>query len=484
MKKVLFLLLVFLCILPVWAFEFVPLLDYPRHLLVAFEMKNILAGVPSGFFELNAFGVPNSLGHWLLVLLDFFLPVAIAGKVFLSIEIALFVFGAKYLFDSLNKKGNMLWLFGIVFVYGVFFVLGFLNFVLGLALAFFVLGYWERNIENMNKGKTAVLAGLTLLVYLSHIAAFFSLFFVAAVAAFFYFEKKAKAVAAILPFVPALAAFAFFACAGNGGSELFPLVWSSPLQTVNDFLFALSMTPNLFGLAAMFLAVFAFYIAAVERLLEKKGRRLVFRGNKRAALFLALAPGLCLFALLPSLAGEHWPINARLPLLLFMVAAAVVAEPKKKAFRKLFGLLVFFAAVFSIAGAWLFFADAQAGIGDFVSGIPLVEKNSRLLPLNNCFELGFPPANQHSYAYYLIEKGGFAPYLGLGGMFPLKYKEGLSAVAAPRECFPEEYSDKRHAKHFDYVLSFGEAGKSEAEIGKSFEKVFEKGLFALYRKKG
>ncbi len=492
MSPKLFALFVLLCIAPVWVFEFVPLTDYPRHLLIAHVIKNGGRGF-EGFFELNLLAVPNSLGHFLIAALNFFMPIFVAGKVFLSVLIALFAFGTRYFFGSLNKRNNWLPFFAVVFLFTVPFVAGFINFLLAVSISFFALGYWARNIEKAffasqkSLGKKclremAILSALGLLVFLSHLMVFFFLFFITAVAAFFYFNKPKAIVASISHFALAFAAAAlfFFATASNDSSFL-PITWSNLWHKWDDFWFLLAPIGNDLGRASMVFAFLALGAAACELFLVKKSKRIHFRGHIKAGFFASVVFGLLLSLLLPSWMGSYGFITSRLALFLLFISIAIVGEPQKKLVKTIFIPLVGLAAVCAVASAFLFFSQQQQGIADHVSATNLVEMDSRLLPLSD-WDASFFPSWLHSYCYYLIEKGGVAPYIGLTKMWPIDYKDESFKIAPPA-WQTWRYSNESHAKNFDYVLAYGDRAGYQLELDKGFEKIFEKGLFALYKKK-
>jgi len=530
MNAKLFLFFVLLCIAPAWIFEFVPLVDYPRHLFIAHVAKNPASF--AGFFELNPLGVPNSMCYPILIALNFFMPLAIAGKVLLSITIALFVFGVKYLSDSLGNGKSWSPLFGVILLFTLSFVIGFVNFLIGTGISFFALGYWARNAGCGSARKKIILSVLLLMVYFAHLMAFSSLFFITAAAAFFYFQNAKKAFFSLLPFAPALAAFAlFFLAAGGAVSDFSPVIWQVVGQKLRNFLFLLSPVSNGFGNVSLLLALFAastaaiclffetMYSAAFKRFGEKSFTKLrktncfakwlmrwntcvknhlishrihsvvfnkslkkpAFRKNMRAALAAALAPGVLLFLLLPNSAGTYWPIDSRLAFFLVAYGAILLRQPKKQFCRRIFDLLLTLGALAAIAGVFMFFSQSQQEIGEYVSGISLVEENSRLLPLIE-WDNGFLPVNLHSDSYYLIEKGGVSPYFTLTKMFPIAYA-GNSYTIAPVQLSPQTYDNNAHAKHFDYVIAYGSREKYEKEIEKSFEKIFENRGLALYKKK-
>ena len=480
MNQKFFALFVLLCIAPVWVFEFVPLTDYPRHLLIAHVIKNGGRGVEN-FFELNLLAVPNSLGHFLIAALNFFVPIFVAGKVFLSVLIGLFAFGTQYFFGSLNKRNNWLPFFAVVFLFTAPFAAGLINFLLAMSISFFALGYWARNIERLRKREMAILSALVLLVFLSHLMAFFFLFFITAVAAFFSFNKPKAVVASISHFALAFAVSAlfFFATARNDSSFL-PITWSNLWQKWNDFWCLLAPIGNDFGRAAMLFAFLAFSAAACELFWVKKSKRIHFRGCIKAGFFASVVFGLLLSLLLPSWMGSYGFITSRLALFLLFISIAIVGEPQKNFFKKIFIPLVGLAAVCAVASAFLFFSQQQQGIADHVSATNLVEMDSRLLPLSD-WDASFFPSWLHSYCYYLIEKGGVAPYIGLTKMWPIDYKDESFKIAPPQQQ-TWRYSNESHAQNFDYVLAYGDRAGYQLELDKGFEKIFEKGLFALYKK--
>ncbi len=146
------------------------MLDAPAHLYNAkllYEMlfkHNIAIGQ---WYSFNNLIVPNWTGHALLVFLLIFFNALWAQKIFILLYLLIFPFSFRYLISS--TKGNIaISYFAFPFAFSFFFFLGFFNFLIGLPIMFFAMGYW---IENLNLVKFKFFAVLTLfsvLIYLSH----------------------------------------------------------------------------------------------------------------------------------------------------------------------------------------------------------------------------------------------------------------------------------------------------------------------------
>src|SRR6202166_1968254 len=131
---------------PIWIVAFPPLLDYPNHLARAF----VLAHLNDSHFSFQQFyradwGAYPYLGmDASLAVLGRVLPIETAGRVYLSLCLLALPAAAWFFLRQAQPAAEAAFLWALLIAYNVFFLEGFLNFDLSLAVGFFSLGLWLR----------------------------------------------------------------------------------------------------------------------------------------------------------------------------------------------------------------------------------------------------------------------------------------------------------------------------------------------------
>jgi putative flippase GtrA len=169
--RVLFAVLLVLHVVPIWLVPYFPTQDGPLH------VENVLALLQrAGSPLLQAWYLPN-LGvqpNWLTqALLAALLGVAtpvVAEKAILTGYTVLFPLA----FRAVTPRGTRGWwaaLLAFPFVHAFPFHMGFWNFTYGVALALLAAGFFLRTRGRLGPGRWAVLAALSVLLYLAHLVA-------------------------------------------------------------------------------------------------------------------------------------------------------------------------------------------------------------------------------------------------------------------------------------------------------------------------
>jgi len=153
----------------IWAFRFVPSIDYPNWLLEArvISQYGTAANPFSTCYEILAAPIPNGGFVLPVALLATFLPIEIAGKIVLST----YVIGLPLAIRSfLRSIGNtsLVWTIAILLLFNVSFVFGNFSFLLGLCLLFTVLAYAERRKGRFTNRTAVAFLALTIAVFLAH----------------------------------------------------------------------------------------------------------------------------------------------------------------------------------------------------------------------------------------------------------------------------------------------------------------------------
>lgn len=162
------LILAAMLLAPIWIAAFPPLLDYPNHLARAF----VLAHLNDSHFSFQQFyradwGAYPYLGmDASLAVLGRLFSIETAGRVFLSL-CALALPGAAWFFlRQAQPEAEAASLWSLLIAFNVFFLEGFLNFDLSLAVGFLTLGLWLRWLAKPGTGRwIAALAAFTALYF-------------------------------------------------------------------------------------------------------------------------------------------------------------------------------------------------------------------------------------------------------------------------------------------------------------------------------
>jgi hypothetical protein len=145
-----------------------PCVDYAQHLALADVARRLLSpGAPEhALFELNLFTY-YGLVHLLLATLSLVLPIEIAGKVVLGGALALMAGATWRLLRALGRPVEYAALFvPMLFSFSVSW--GFLNYLVGLAVAFAALSEVARQVQAPSRRGTVTLAALSVVCAMTH----------------------------------------------------------------------------------------------------------------------------------------------------------------------------------------------------------------------------------------------------------------------------------------------------------------------------
>jgi hypothetical protein len=167
-----FVLLLALSLLPIWAFAFFPSQDGPSHVHNAAVLAEYARADRTAFHEYYFLKLqlePNLLGHLILAALILIFPALTAEKLLLSGYVVLLVVAARYAVGVLRPDARWLALLAFPLVYNYALHMGFYNYVLSLGLYMLAVGYWIRYQAAFTSGRALVWGGLLLLLYSAHL---------------------------------------------------------------------------------------------------------------------------------------------------------------------------------------------------------------------------------------------------------------------------------------------------------------------------
>ena len=315
-----FIILLVLTCSPIWSVEYFVNQDGSGHLHTASLIGQLLAGndITANFYAFNSISVPNSSGHWvLLLLLQFFSPFTVT-KIFVTLSYSMFVGGAGWLRYRIvgNNGVKTSLLIGAAMGFNWLWLVGFYNFMLGVIVMMFTLPFFYRRRERFGVLDTILLSLLFTIAYLSHIVGFLVLagsIFVLIV--FTPGVRKIKtallASVALLPVFPLAIKFKSLSEGGSGFAPVWRSLdnpyslasWIHQVRVVDPFIIIsrkaipfIAETSNVFAVFTPTLWLFvAFSCLAIASIYYYRLQPESFKGHFAFFVLVAGALGLALF---------------------------------------------------------------------------------------------------------------------------------------------------------------------------------------------
>jgi hypothetical protein len=249
---VFYLLLIVFCCAPVWSVEYFINQDGSAHLYSSYILLELLNGNPQmgEYFAFNSISVPNSSGHWLMVmLLNFFSPFVVT-KIIVTFTFAGLVGALGWLrYKTVGIEGvRTSFLLGAAIGFNWLWLCGFYNFLIGVCCFVLTVGLFYGWLEKMNWRRAIVLGFLFLMAYFSHIVSFAILagsVFLLIFAAEKQFIKRNLICffVALLPVLPLVLLYktvsqggGFYPVWRNLENPFSPVSWFMQLRTADSFI--------------------------------------------------------------------------------------------------------------------------------------------------------------------------------------------------------------------------------------------------------
>jgi hypothetical protein len=448
-------------LVPVWAVEYFPSQNGPWHLLVSKMLRDYHdpALNYSAYYQHSWHAIPHLLHTVLVSVLSHVMPLMIANKVMISVNLILFPLSVFYLLSAIDRRQAILGYASFLFVYNGPLLRGYHDYSLGVPLVLLGFAYWWKNRDALSMKHRAVLATLAVLIYFSHI---FNLgvLGLAIVLTTAWERRSIRAVlgTAWLFIVPAvlLAEYTWYTANQAKWFVESELVFMAPHRSAEWFFRSYFLTLS-----------HTVYIATVGVLLAWS--HLVFRGlasswrrwkSGRAPAAVAFVLPVLLVVLTAmyfvapyKFFGWHY-VNVRFVPYVLVVALACAVKVGYRRGRT-FAASMAVAAFACYAVLTYQFIRANDTIKEYVSGVGIVETDKTLLPVSfDSLEIGEVSPVAHAYDYYQIERGG-ANGRGIGTfntLTPLVYRSGRTF---PRLRLRGLDQLQAVSRAYDYVLLWG-----------------------------
>lgn len=455
-------------LLPIWYVAFPPLLDYPNHLARAFVLQHLHDPAYNfGKYYRADWGLYPYLGmDAALAVLCRIFPIETAGRVLLSL-CALALPAATWLFLGEIDPGSDAkapWVLLIAF--NVFFLEGFVNFDLGLAVALAALALWLRWLKNRGNARWLTLLAAFTALYFVHLLGFaIAALVMAAYLALSKASWRDWARSGALG-LPGVAAYLYSSRVGLGAQAV-------AFRTLDDKLDSLGMflhgyLPALDWIALGALA--AYFFAAVWRNPE-------FRVNWR---WLGVAAFLfALFWAIPYQWGESSDLDVRvLPVVFVAILASVRVGRRGKALAAV-PLVVFAAWMVSVTRH---FASEQTELAGLARSFDAVPRNALVFPIVEGDQDPIERPFTHFWAYGVIRRGWYSPYLAdIPGQTPMRIVRDLYTSDGFWDLTYDQPPDWAQVQEdYDYVWAYG-VPRYSAPLAAIGDRVYSFGALEVYR---
>ncbi len=453
---------------PIWSAAFPPLLDYPNHLARSFVLAHLSdpAFAFSRFYRADWGAYPYLGMDASLAVFGRLFPIETAGRVFLSL-CALALPGAAWFFlRQVNPDEDATALWALLIACNVFFLEGFLNFDLSLAVGFLALGFWLRWIAKHNIARwAAALAAFTAL-YFTHLLGF---------------GIAGLVVAGYLAFTPrplrdwiwsgalALPGVAFYLHSSRVGLSAQKIVFhgfEEKLDSLGMILHGYSPMLDLISLAALA----AWFLAAWWRNPE-------FRWNGR---WLAIAGFLfVLFWAIPWMWGEGSDLDIRVLPVLFVVLLATVRVGKRAKWLAAIPLVLFAARTVNMTQH---FAAAQTELAGLARSFEAVPRGALVLPVVEGDQDPIERPFTHFWAYGVIGRGWFSPYLmDTPGETPMRIiHDSYTPDGFWNHVYDEPPDWKQVQSDYEYVWAY-DVPRFSAALAGIGDPIYSFGALEVYR---
>jgi hypothetical protein len=454
-KALLGALLATLLLLPLWIVRYPPLLDYPDHLARAFIIVHLHdPAYQFSNFYFTEWGPYPYLGMDLsLVGLQQLLPAEVAGRVLLSICVILVPMAGWWFLRQANPGHDGLALWTLLLSYDPFFLYGFVNFQLGLALCFFTLGLWLRYLRKPSTLLWVAALALATCVYFTHLIAFGITGFVALMYSLAQRLRHRQILWSSGLFVPGVSMFFVWHISPFKGEEIqFHTLPQKFLAAHAELLHGYSHRLELLTLWVIVVCIFAAWFGNRE-----------FHWNRTWLIVFFAMVGL--YLALPNEIGDIWLIDVRLIPALFLLLLGVAKLGRRQRVLALVAMVLFGMRTVDIVRN---FTSQQSMLLNTEDAIQMLPRNIRLLPIINVDIVNDDLLHQfyaHFWEYAIIQRGVLAPFRpDLQGQTALRFNQEAYIPEDPetlppnwaKVCSAYEYVWTYHTDYYNpYLLACG-----------------------------
>lgn len=424
-----FLGLVILTCSPIWSVDYFVNQDGSAHVYSAYLMLELLKNNPQvhELYAFNSISVPNSSGHWLLVLLLNFFSAFTATKIIVTLTLAGLIGSVGFLrwkiFGTNGLTTSMLAAAAIGFNW--LWLVGFYNFLLGVIFLALTVGFYYEWRENLTVRRTILLVVLIILTYLSHIVSFAVLGGCLGILAITTQKPNRKAAIfrtfiAFLPIIPLIILYKINSGGGGGGfypvwrnleNPLSIVSWISQLRNADAFIM---ISRRAFPFSATFSAYFALFTpfiwigGAFLLLIVPAFKQLAASEKRNKILPFLILSVLCI--LTAFFAPDDFGLNngsvlrERFFICGFVLAIPLFCTKESLILAWTARICLIFVVLFQTAVLWEYALQSDKDAKEYLSAGQFIEQNDALMSII------IPTETKRFHAYPM---SGMGNYLGI-----------------------------------------------------------------------
>src|SRR5579872_1832214 len=468
LRPVMILILAAALMTPIWVVTFPPLLDYPNHLARSFVLMHLNdpAFTFSKYYRADWEAYPYLGMDAALAVLGRLFPIETAGRVFLSLCALALPAAAWFFLRQANPGEESAAFWALLIAWNVFFLEGFLNFDLSLAIGLLALGLWLRWLAKPGIARwIACLVAFTTL-YFTHLLGFGIAGLV--MMAYLVFDKRPIR-DWIWSGALALPGIAFYLHSSRVGLSVQKIIFHGfweKLDSLGMILHGYSPTLDLISLIALGI----WFLAAFWRNPE-------FHWNKRwlgIAVFLFV-----LFWAIPWMWGEGSDLDIRVLPVLFVVILATAHVGKRAKWLAAIPLLLFASRAVNTTQH---FIAAQPELAGLARSFEVVPRNALVLPIVEGDQDPIERPFTHFWAYGVIRRGWFSPYLmDAPGETPLRIiYDSYTPDGFWNHVYDEPPDWKKVQSDYEYVWAYDISKFSDA-LSSIGDRIYSFGALQVYR---
>jgi hypothetical protein len=462
------LILAVLLLAPIWSVQFPPLLDYPNHLARSFVLSHLQdSSFSFGNYYRADWGAYPYLGmDASLAILGRFLPIETAGRVFLSLCVLALPAAAWFFLRQVNAGEGSAAAWSLLIAFNVFFLEGFLNFDLSLAVGLLALGLWLRWLEKPGTTRwIATLLAFTAL-YFTHLIGFA----LSGLILIVYLAISRRTLRDWLwSGALALPGFALYLHSSRAGMSANKIIFhglDDKLDSLQMFLHGYSPVLDWISLAALGV----WFLAAWWRNPE-------FRWNGRWLLIAAFL--FALFWVIPWMWADGSDLDIRVFPFLFVIVLATTRVGRRGKWLVALPLLLFVARTVDTTRH---FAAVQPDLAGLAASFEKIPRGALVLPIVEGDQDPIERPFTHFWGYGVIRRGWFSPYLmDVAGETPMRI---IHDSYTPDGFWDHEYDEppdwKLVQSDYDYVWAY-DVPKFSESLAALGEKTYSHGPLAVYR---
>lgn len=475
------LLSIWLC-LPLLTVTYAPLVDYPNH-LARVHILYQYAAVPAyqSMYVRVLEPVPNIAIELIIFPLLPFVDILAASKIFLIVNLLIFITGCHQLGAAIHGRPTWLALPCLFFFYNSTLLYGFVNYMVGVGLFCCALALRLRLRQCWTLRRFLLLTLLAFLTFAAHLSAYFFLSVaMVVVTAWDYFTMKEKLRTAMLSLTPLILPLVSFIAFMRSGGAIGQLHWNTVSGKLIGMLSPVLSYNHMLDVVLM-IAFLGIAIVLVRRLESVRTYWPIFI----SAVIFAL-----LYLASPKVLFGSSAADARLVLpaaLLFTLSTKLSISPARA--RPLVMLFLLLASI-RVVFIWRMWVDLDRQIAAEVEKLNELPSGAVVYPMfvrsENREQGKLERSMEHIVLYATIYRQALVPTLfSQRGQVNLVFRSRPDYVEATNQQSEEwlQLSNRwmPYLSEYDYVWGQGVHGELEQLLRTRCTKVNESDAFSLWR---